>query len=599
MSKNSTFPLVDDVLNEIRFSDCFSRADLLSLALTCRCFEHPALAALWQSLKTDFPLVTLLRTLGITEPLDIPPQELVEFVAHRKVRSGWLYASILQSALSQHEHRLTSYQTVAHMQSVHDLRSHPKWGRFEMYARFVREIHICPGPATQMSSVWTELAALLPADVSILPGLRQATIYRPATVFNLASAEDRSQFVLLTPDVRSVDLVPFFNPDGSKAVAETLFARFPCVHEVALKYSTWLPLLSQFSYIRRLTVRQWDAHIGFTEMPVMGTWPALDSLEIFIEGFNVRKKDTQPPLPAPFSLPALKTLIIHDLSQNQALLPLLSRMDLPVLRTLAYDLDPFIEGDCVPQPRLSAIFLAYPHISELELAFSLVEAGAISATSQHVALSDVVPPLAPLKGLRVLKVTVQSDTFAYSSADILAIIAACPALAELCVEVEWDHYFFYEDQEVPGSGPEQPTSPSTVLEVLTATTPKRVWDGVSPTSDDHAWYKETATLDVLADLARVCPALRVLHLPRTALDLGALDAAVVRPHGALRELRLGIVECRAGQGAPAGAVDVDPAWAVCAFLRTVFPHVGRGVGVRTVSKLPARAPVPASTDTAS
>ncbi|KAH9912137.1 uncharacterized protein BXZ73DRAFT_107581 [Epithele typhae] len=521
MSKNSIFPLVYDVLTEICFSDGLSPADLLALALTCRCFERPALAALWRSLKTDYPLVTLLHALEITKPRDIPPQELVEFAAHRK--------------------------TATHIRSAHDLRSHPKWGRFKMYARFVWQIRIYTGPEKRIPSVWTELAALLPGDISILPALRQVTIYRPAKEFNLDSAEDRSQFVLLTPNVRSVDLVPSFNADGNKAVAEALHTRCPCLHEVALKCSTWLPLLSKFSYIRRLTVRRWDARIGFTEMPVMSTWFALESLELFIEGFIVRESEQLPPPPPPFSLPALKKLTIYDPRQRKALLPLLSRMDLPVLHTLVYDFDPFAVGSNIPKTLLSAVFPAYPHIFELELAFSLEEGYTISPTSHNVRLSAVVSPLAPLQDLRALKITVRSDTFAYNSTDILAIAAACPALLELRVEIEWDHYYFYEDQEVPGFRPEQPT-PLTVLEVITASTPKRVWYDVSPTSDDHAWYKETATLDVLADLARACPALRVLHLPRTALDLDTLDAAVVRPHGALRELRLGIVECRAGSG---------------------------------------------------
>ncbi|KAH9914906.1 uncharacterized protein BXZ73DRAFT_106415 [Epithele typhae] len=87
-------------------------------------------------------------------------------------------------------------------------------------------------------------------------------------------------------------------------------------------------------------------------------------------------------------------------------------------------------------------------------------------------------------------------------ADLRAIANAWPALVELRVEIEDD------DEEVE--------------------------------SEDEA----KPGLEVLAELARGCPDLRVLHLPRTVLALGALDAAGVglAAHRALYDLCLGVVE---------------------------------------------------------
>ncbi|KAH9914894.1 uncharacterized protein BXZ73DRAFT_106402 [Epithele typhae] len=148
---------------------------------------------------------------------------------------------------------------------------------------------------------------------------------------------------------------------------------------------------------------------------------------------------------------------------------------------------------------------------------------------EHARLSEVVEHLKPIRALRALRLTVRGEKLAYSADDLRAIAAAWPELTELgiaVVAVEW-----------PG-----------FAELIIAT--------ALECSYTEASRHQVAALEGVADLARGCVGLRVLHLPRTKFARGALDAtrAAVAPHRALYDLKLGIIEVlekRHGRGGTA------------------------------------------------
>ncbi|KAH9934053.1 uncharacterized protein BXZ73DRAFT_100894 [Epithele typhae] len=268
----------------------------------------------------------------------------------------------------------------------------------------------------------------------------------------------------------------------------------------------------------------------------MAAWPALQSLSFIMRHDEPPAPD---PDPRPFCLPALQELTISDTDGDAA--QFFARAQLPALHKLWYELilvASTTRGS--PEVELAALAAAYPHLVTLTLTVDISQRhwedalGEPSRTLRCTPLRSLLAPLAPLRRLRALHIVVQGCGFGYNAAELEAGVAAWPALSELRLAVE----------------------PESCLE-----------DAVGDECE------EVAGLEVLASVARACPGLRVLHLPRTALVVGALDAARadVLPHGVLYELRLGEVGVRGGLEGDDGEAERE----VHAFVQAVFPGAAR------------------------
>ncbi|KAH9923129.1 uncharacterized protein BXZ73DRAFT_103927 [Epithele typhae] len=139
-----------------------------------------------------------------------------------------------------------SFETVAHIKSSHDLRLHPAWMRFKMYASHVQEIALSFFPRPQTPSLWTELDALLTKDDPILSRLHRVTLkhWYPDSE---SREEQAGQLALLSPSVRWAEIQGAFHvEDWYRAlVANHFLARCPDLEGAIIHNTEWISLLSK------------------------------------------------------------------------------------------------------------------------------------------------------------------------------------------------------------------------------------------------------------------------------------------------------------------------------------------------------------------
>ncbi|KAH9914893.1 uncharacterized protein BXZ73DRAFT_106401 [Epithele typhae] len=347
------------------------------------------------------------------------------------------------------------------------------------------------------------------------------------------------QLALLNPNVRetAIEIGPI--PSWDAQVAETLLEYFPQLEEAYVGGSNWMPLLSKYPHLKTLRLC-YLTHVYAGSRRSSGHPFAPGSK---MPEFKVHYRFNQdggyshpvPISPSPFCLPALQVLNIEcdELGHAPYIFP---SMQLPALRTLSYAFDPNVFKNHLDVP-LRAIATAFPHLTTLKLSVvsskglehvlyraAYPQPPSITSISQRVRLGEMLAPLAPLRDLSALRIIPTDIHFDYGGADLLAIAAAWPALLELKIVVD-------------------------------------------QVGDTDGLGAEVASLDVLAELARACAGLRVLHLPRTLIVPDALAAALaeITPHHALRDLALGCGEVLGGQ-------DLQEAKRTGrAFLRELFP----------------------------
>ncbi|KAH9914883.1 uncharacterized protein BXZ73DRAFT_106390 [Epithele typhae] len=261
----------------------------------------------------------------------------------------------------------------------------------------------------------------------------------------------------------------------------------------------------------------------------MANWPALRSLtfnDIPMPGFELQTNPLFPDhtLTSLISLPFLRNLEISD-DLYGCSLPIFTSAKLPSLRSLSYTFDP----SAYKGHPFDAIVAAYSHLTELTLI--------VLSCSRDRHLSDFLSHLASLQQLRVVNITLRTELQTYNANDLRTLLAMWPALVELRIAVR-------DYDEDPDNDIRPP-------------------------------------FDVLPELAGAFPALRVLHLPRTVLVPGTLDAARragVAPHRSLYDLRIGLVVVR---GRRDDSRDEEAKREVRTFLNALFPMAGHRVKVET------------------
>ncbi|KAH9923123.1 uncharacterized protein BXZ73DRAFT_79542 [Epithele typhae] len=420
---------------------------------------------------------------------------------------------------------IPSLQTVAHIESSHDLWVHPACMRFKTYASYVHEITIFFSTRPPKPSIWMELDALLTKDDPILSRLRRVTLKHQCAYDELSMGQG-GRLVLLSPSVCWAEIEGVFDDEGwNTTVANHLLARFPNLEGALIANTQWISLLSMHRRLK--TLRAFGNEPNVQHIACMADWPALQSLTFNTHPmFRSRLVHPLSPYPEPtplLSLPFLKNLQVDAFGYT---FPIFLSARLPS-RSLSYTFDPrggYNRDFRVP---FDTIADAYSQLTELTLTVhSTWRPG-----SRRNYLSRVLAPLAPPQRLRVFNITFQGEHLSYNADDLRKLPLMWPALVELRIAV----------------------------------------DPYAKGTDD-----DMVSLGVLPELARALPELRVLHLPQTLFRVGSLDvaAAAYEPHRAPYELRLGPVQVRGGHGE-------DARREVRGFLSALFPNAGHRVTVKT------------------
>ncbi|KAI1787419.1 hypothetical protein LXA43DRAFT_713507 [Ganoderma leucocontextum] len=385
------------------------RQTLIHSALTCRNFTRPALSALWRSLPSDKPLMSLLCTLGIAQDRMLlgrePPPEL----------------DMLNSSYG--------------LSTLEDPRTHPNWHRFREYATHVRKIHLRPSadPLRAKWSIWTELSQLMP-DEPILPLLQ---------CVNITSKDVRSRgtapLLLISPSVRGIHFwlrvkgISIMNDrDEPEHVLSEACARAPNLETFTLSITPiqriHLSILPHNHHLRSISVHAW---LPVEDLEPLTHLMELEYLSVILAGGGSPSTTLR--------FPSLRRLSVRSVWDS--IRDLLERVQAPHVHSLALRVSQ-AEGRQLIRQANSCLHTVATRLSTLETLSVHCDRsthGAVwalpAAWDARGALMAIVEPLLALRGLRHITLNFRLFILRLAPDDMRTLADAWPNIEELLIEV--------------------------------------------------------------------------------------------------------------------------------------------------------------------